>query len=150
MGWLIHRLLYSCSLFVWWFVQASPLAHSTSHHYAVQLFSCMIRMLADVSSSTAVDTSDVAWRQAEFSLIKGGLGLHFVHQHAPATYLACVCASGFYSQSNHHFFNCRFNFAVPPDEALQNETLLSVPTVLPKKLLPHPSTNRPSYVVQVV
>ena len=98
---------------------------------ALQLYDQDVRRC--FSSCTAVDTSDVAWKQ---SISKGGLGLHCLHHHAPAAYIASVCSSGFGSKTNDHLCSAvaYFNPNVPPDMALQIDAILSAPSVQQNKL----------------
>ena len=79
------------------------------------------------SCCTAVDTSDAAWRQSILALCKEGLGLRSLYQHAPATYIAPNCSTGFGSQTNPHlgFAVADFNSFVPPDKVLHIDSLLS-------------------------
>ena len=87
-------------------------------------------------SCTAVDTSDVAWKQSMLGLSKGGLGLRSLHHHAPAAYIASVCSSGFGSKTKDHLCSAvaYFNPNVPPDMALQIDAILSAPSVQQHKL----------------
>ena len=59
---------------------------------ALQLYDQDVRRC--FSSCTAVDTSDVAWKQSMLGLSKGGLGLRSLHHHAPAAYIASVALLG--------------------------------------------------------
>ena len=101
---------------------------------ALQLYDQDVRRC--FSSCTAVDTSDVAWKQSMLGLSKGGLGLHSLHHHAPAAYIASVCSSGFGSKTNDHLCSAvaYFNPNVPPDMALQIDAILSAPSVQQHKL----------------
>ena len=101
---------------------------------ALQLYDQDVRRC--FSSCTAVDTSDVAWKQSMLGLSKGGLGLRSLHHHAPAAYIASVCSSGFGSKTNDHLCSAvaYFNPNVPPDMALQIDAILSAPSVQQNKL----------------
>ena len=101
---------------------------------ALQLYDQDVRRC--FSSCTAVDTSDVAWKQSMLGLSKGGLGLRSLHHHAPAAYIASVCSSGFGSETNDHLCSAvaYFNPNVPPDMALQIDAILSAPSVQQNKL----------------
>eukprot|EP00731_Ephydatia_muelleri_P005262 Em0002g1438a len=103
-------------------------------HAALQLYDQDVRRC--FSSCTAVDTSDVAWKQSMLGLSKGGLGLRSLHHHAPAAYIASVCSSGFGSKTNDHLCSAvaYFNPNVPPDMALQIDAILSAPSVQQNKL----------------
>ena len=47
------------------------------------------------SSCTAVDTTDVAWQQAQLSLSRGGLGMRSLSRHSPAAFIASLYSSGY-------------------------------------------------------
>ena len=47
------------------------------------------------SSCTAVDTTGVAWQQAQLSLIRGGLGMRSLSCHSPAAFIASLYSSGY-------------------------------------------------------
>ncbi|KAL5502223.1 hypothetical protein EMCRGX_G008962 [Ephydatia muelleri] len=46
-----------------------------------------------------VDTSNIAWEQAQLSLKRGGLGLLSLSHHSSAAFISSICSSGFGSQS---------------------------------------------------
>ncbi|KAL5477544.1 hypothetical protein EMCRGX_G024355 [Ephydatia muelleri] len=102
-------------------------------HVALQLYDQDVCRC--FSSCTAVDTSDVAWKQSMLGLSKGGLGLRSLHHHAPAAYIASVCSSRFGSKTNDHLCSAvaYFNPNVPPDMALQIDAILSAPSVQQNK-----------------
>ncbi|KAL5459944.1 hypothetical protein EMCRGX_G033342 [Ephydatia muelleri] len=67
---------------------------------ALSLFDNDIRRV--FSECTGVDTSDTAWKQAQLSLSRGGLGLRSLSNHSSAAYISFICSSGFGSKSVHH------------------------------------------------
>ena len=84
----------------------------------------------------AVDTTDVAWQQAQLSLSKGGLGMRFLSRHSPAAFITSLCSSGYGSISDHHLSHAvqTFNASVSPSYAIQTDDLVSSP-VHQKQLL---------------
>ena len=54
------------------------------------------------TESTAIDTSQSAWQQAQLSLSRGGLGLCQLSKHSMAAYLASLSSSGLGSSSAPH------------------------------------------------
>ena len=54
------------------------------------------------SASTGIYTSDDAWRQAQLSLSRGGLGLRSLSHHASADFIASLSSSGSASDSIQH------------------------------------------------
>ena len=101
---------------------------------ALQLYDHDVRRC--FSSCTAVDTSDVAWKQSMLGLSKGGLGLRSLHHHAPAAYIASVCSSGFGPKTNDHLCAAvaYFYSNVPTDMVLQIDAILSASSVQQNKL----------------
>ena len=81
------------------------------------------------SSCTAVDTTDVAWQQAQLSLIRGGLGMRSLSCHSPAAFIASLYSSGYGSISDHHLSHAvqTFNAFVSPSDAIQSDDLVSPP-----------------------
>ena len=81
------------------------------------------------SSCTAVDTTDVAWQQAQLSLIRGGLGMRSLSCHSPAAFIASLYSSGYGSISDHHLSHAvqTFNAFVSPSDAVQTDGLVSSP-----------------------
>eukprot|EP00731_Ephydatia_muelleri_P011645 Em0006g539a len=79
------------------------------------------------SLCTAVDTTDVAWQQAQLSLSRGGLGMRSLSLHSPAAFIASLCFSGYGSPSNHHLSDAiqTFNESVSPSDAIQSDGLVS-------------------------
>ena len=66
------------------------------------------------TSCTGVHPSIAAWKQAQLSLSRGGLGLRFLSHHAPAAFIASLCFSGLGSNSHVHLLQSleTFNFSV--------------------------------------
>ena len=54
------------------------------------------------TSCTGVHPSIAAWKQAQLSLSRGGLGLRSLSHHAPAAFIASLCFSGLGSNSHVH------------------------------------------------
>ena len=50
----------------------------------------------------AQGTSDIAWKQTQLSLCRGGFGLRYLVRHSSAAYIASVCNSIDVSPLNHH------------------------------------------------
>eukprot|EP00731_Ephydatia_muelleri_P033608 Em0033g24a len=55
--------------------------------------------------STAVDTTNSAWKQAQLSLSTGVLGLSRLSEHSSACYIASLSMAGVCSESNRHLLN---------------------------------------------
>ena len=53
------------------------------------------------TSCTGVHPSIAAWKQAQLSLSRGGLGLRSLSHHAPAAFIASLCFSGLGSNSQY-------------------------------------------------
>ena len=51
---------------------------------------------------TSVDVSDIAWRQAQLSPSRGGLGLRSLYHHSSACFIASISQSGIALGENHH------------------------------------------------
>eukprot|EP00731_Ephydatia_muelleri_P012478 Em0006g1372a len=83
------------------------------------------------SECTGVDTSDTAWKQAQLSLSRGGLGLRSLSHHSSAAYISSICSSGFGSKSVHHLSQAVevFNNLVFPVEAINVESVLLSPPI---------------------
>ena len=81
------------------------------------------------SSCIAVDTTDVAWQQAQLSLIRGGLGMRSLSCHSPAAFIASLYSSGYGSISDHHLSHAvqTFNAFLSPSDAIQSDGLVSPP-----------------------
>ncbi|KAL5467311.1 hypothetical protein EMCRGX_G031522 [Ephydatia muelleri] len=94
---------------------------------ALSLFDNDIRRV--FSECTGVDTSDTAWKQAQLSLSRGGLGLRSLSHHSSAAYISSICSSGFGCKSVHHLSQAVevFNNLVFPVEAINVESVLSPP-----------------------
>ena len=96
---------------------------------ALSLFDNDIRRV--FSECTGVDTSDTAWKQAQLSLSRGGLGLRSLSHHSSAAYISSICSSGFGSKSVHHLSQAVevFNNLVFPVEAINVESVLLSPPI---------------------
>ena len=96
---------------------------------ALSLFDNDIRRV--FSECTGVDTSDTAWKQAQLSLSRGGLGLRSLSHHSSAAYISSICSSGFGSTSVHHLSQAVevFNNLVFPVEAINVESVLLSPPI---------------------
>eukprot|EP00731_Ephydatia_muelleri_P032417 Em0023g924a len=96
---------------------------------ALSLFDNDIRRV--FSECTGVDTSDTAWKQAQLSLSRGGLGLRSLSHHSSAAYIFSICSSGFGSKSVHHLSQAVevFNNLVFPVEAINVESVLLSPPI---------------------
>ncbi|KAL5457740.1 hypothetical protein EMCRGX_G035030 [Ephydatia muelleri] len=84
-------LLRLCSSFC----KLAHIARTTPPHL---ILSSMEKFDIDVHRSfaecTGCDVPDSAWRQAQLSLRRGGLGLRSLALHSPAAYIASLCGSG--------------------------------------------------------
>ena len=110
------------------FCRLAHLARATPPSLAMtslQLFDEDVRR--SFSLCTAVDTTDVAWQQAQLSLSRGGLGMRSLSLHSPAAFIASLCSSGYGSPSNHHLSDAiqTFNESVSPSDAIQSDGLVS-------------------------
>ena len=78
------------------------------------------------TSCTGVHSSNVAWKQAQLSLSRGGLGLHSLSHHAPAAFIASICLSGRGSDSHAHLLQAieMFNSSVHPSDIIHISSLL--------------------------
>ena len=87
---------------------------------SLQLFDEDVRR--SFSLCTAVDTTDVAWQQAQISLSRGGLGMRSLSLHSPAAFIA----SGYGSPSNNHLSDAiqTFNESVSPSDGIQCDGLV--------------------------
>ena len=81
---------------------------------ALMLFDADIRKT--FCQCTGVDISDFAWQQAQLSLSRGGLGLHYLVHHSSAAFIASVCSSGFGPSLIYHLSKAveNFNSSVTP------------------------------------
>ena len=59
--------------------------------------------------STAVDTTKSAWKQAQLSLSRGGLGLFRLSEHSSACYIVSLSMAGMSSESNQHLLTHAIN-----------------------------------------
>ena len=78
------------------------------------------------TSCTGVHSSNVAWKQAQLSLSRGGLGLRSLSHHAPAAFIASLCFSGLGSDSHSHLLQAidMFNSSVHPSDIIHISSLL--------------------------
>ena len=92
---------------------------------ALEAFDHNIR--ATFSKCTIVDTSNQAWKQAELSLSRGGLGICSLSRHSPAAYIASLSSSGAVPLSQEHLIHAveLFNSLVPSSEAVSMEEVLT-------------------------
>ena len=109
------------------FCRLAHLARATPPSLAMtslQLFDEDVRR--SFSSCTAVDTTDVAWQQAQLSLRRGGLGMRSLSLHSSAAFIAFVCSSGYGSPSNHHLSDAiqKSNESVSPSDVIQSDGLV--------------------------
>ena len=76
---------------------------------------------------TGLDISVDAWKQAQLSPRRGGLGLRPLSLHAPAAYISSLCSSDSATPSHPLLASTitLFNNCVPPPEAVSVQTLLS-------------------------
>ena len=79
--------------------------------------------------STAVDTTNSAWKQAQLSLSRGGLGLCRLSEHSSACYIASLNMAGMCSESNRHLLNAinQFNEHVSNEETVTLEAIRETP-----------------------
>ncbi|KAL5509159.1 hypothetical protein EMCRGX_G004469 [Ephydatia muelleri] len=78
------------------------------------------------TSCTGVHPSIAAWKQAQLSLSRGGLGLHSLSHHAPAAFIASLCFSGLDSISHVHLLQSLeiFNSSVHQSDNIQIGSVL--------------------------
>eukprot|EP00731_Ephydatia_muelleri_P001700 Em0001g1700a len=78
---------------------------------------------------TGLDISVDAWKQAQRSPRRGGLGLRPLSLHAPIAYISSLCSSDSATPSHPLLASTitLFNNCVPPPEAVSVQTLLSNP-----------------------
>ena len=77
-----------------------------------------------------VDTSNSAWKQAQLSLSRGGIGLRGITDHSTACYIASLSMSGGCSTANRHRIHSieEFNKQIPG-----HQYRLSVQHIMPSK-----------------
>eukprot|EP00731_Ephydatia_muelleri_P028077 Em0019g950a len=75
--------------------------------------------------STAVDTTNSAWKQAQLSLSRGGLGLCRLSEHSSACYIASLSMAGMCSESNRHLLNAINQF----NEHVSNEEMVTLEAI---------------------
>ena len=117
---------------VWRVCKLVHLARSTPPSLSSQALSLFDNDIRRVfSECTGVDTSDTAWKQAQLSLSRGGLGLRSLSHHSSAAYISSICSSGFGSKSVHHLSQAVevFNNLVLPVEAINAESVLLSPPI---------------------
>ena len=70
--------------------------------------------------------SIAAWKQAQLSLSRGGLGLRSLSHHAPAAFIASLCFSGLASNSHVHLLQSleTFNSSVHQSDNIQIGSVL--------------------------
>ncbi|KAL5500721.1 hypothetical protein EMCRGX_G012317 [Ephydatia muelleri] len=78
------------------------------------------------TSCTGVHSSIAAWKQAQLSLSRGGLGLRSLSHHAPAAFIASLCFSGLGSNSHVHLLQSleTFNSSVHQSDNIQIGSVL--------------------------
>eukprot|EP00731_Ephydatia_muelleri_P001670 Em0001g1670a len=78
------------------------------------------------TSCTGVHPSIAAWKQAQLSLSRGGLGLRSLSHHAPAAFIASLCFSGLGSISHVHLLQFLeiFNSSVHQSDNIQIGSVL--------------------------
>ena len=79
--------------------------------------------------STAVDTTNIAWKQAQLSLSRGSLGLCRLSEHSSACYIVSLSMAGMCSESNRHLLNAinQFNEHVSKEETVTLEAIRETP-----------------------
>ena len=79
--------------------------------------------------STAVDTTNSAWKQAQLSLSRGGLGLCRLSEHSSACYIVSLSMAGMCSEFNRHLLNAinQFNEHVSKEETVTLEAIRETP-----------------------
>ena len=79
--------------------------------------------------STAVDTTNSAWKQAQLSLSRGGLGLRRLSEHSSACYIASLSVVGMCTETNQHLLNAinKFNEHVSNEETVTFEAIRETP-----------------------
>ncbi|KAL5494323.1 hypothetical protein EMCRGX_G015630 [Ephydatia muelleri] len=107
--------------------------------FSLEAFDHNIR--ATFSKCTVVDTSNQAWKQAELSLSRGGLGIRSLSWHSPAAYISSLSSSGAVPLSQEHLIHAveLFNSLVPSSEAVSMEEVLT--SRIHQKVLSHKIDN---------
>ena len=79
--------------------------------------------------ATAVDTTNSAWKQAQLSLSRGGLGLCRLSEHSSACYIASLSMVGMCSETNQHLLNAidKFNEHVSNEDTVTLEAIRETP-----------------------
>ena len=107
------------------FCKLAHVARATPPHL---ILGSMEKLDADVRRSfadcTDVDLPDSAWRQAQFSLRRGGFGLRSLALHSSAAYIASLCGSDDVI-STPHLENAitHYNTCVPLSDSLSISSL---------------------------
>ena len=78
---------------------------------------------------TSVDLSDIAWRQAQLSPSRGGLGLRSLYHHSSACFIASISQSGIALGKNHHLEQSidDLNHIIGESEAVSVQDILDAP-----------------------
>ena len=102
--------------------QATPSSLSIK---ALELFDLDVRDC--LSQSTLVDMTDVSWNPAQLSLSRDGFVLRSLMFHAPATYIASICSSGYGHLPLTHFTYAveMFNECVAPADKISLDSITS-------------------------
>ncbi|KAL5500669.1 hypothetical protein EMCRGX_G012263 [Ephydatia muelleri] len=107
-----------------------PIARGTPSSSAVEALKDFDLAVANCfTKCTGLDISVDAWKQAQLSPRRGGLGLRPLSLHTPATYISSLCSSDSAIPSHPHLTSTiiLFNNCVPPPEAVSVHSLLSNP-----------------------
>ena len=75
---------------------------------------------------TSVDVSNVAWKQAQLSPSRGGLGLRSLLHHSSACFIASIGHSGIAIGENHQSID-EFNGFIADTEAICLQDILDAP-----------------------
>ena len=97
-----------------------------------------IRLAADIfdqqvrhtfTECQAIHTTDSSWKQAQLSLIRGGLGLRSLALHSTAAFIASISTAGLASPSDNFLVEAvnLYNISVPPESAVDIDSLATTP-----------------------
>ena len=74
-----------------------------------------------------IHTTDSSWKQAQLSLSRGGLGLRLLALHSTAAFIASINTAGLTSPSDNFLVEAVYNMPVPPESAVDVDSLATTP-----------------------
>ncbi|KAL5505861.1 hypothetical protein EMCRGX_G007398 [Ephydatia muelleri] len=125
----LHGVLEQEHLECWYlFVQACNILVSPmlKIHDAMEGHKLLLQFCKQFQRLYGVHPSIAAWKQAQLSLSRGGLGLRSLSHHAPAAFIASLCFSGLGSISHVHLLQSLeiFNSSVHQSDNIQIGSVL--------------------------